>query len=302
MLTASTRRGVTLIELIVAMTVGGITLGLVASISVREQRIFGDLADGAMLSGQLRDAAAILPIDLRAAATGSGDVREARDTSIEFRGTIASAVVCDTGTHSLVLSPAVAGAQSFSAATSSIDVGDTAWVFTPADSGDGWRPFRVASAATTAPGQCATAGPRLSEADQHAPRIAIVLDTPPPLASLIGRPLRITRPLRFSLYRASDGGWYLGERDWSATNQRFNTIQPVSGPFLSAAQGGLVFRYQDSAGVALPSPVAVTRSIALIQVALKGQTRASTRALGAASATGKRPDSAFISIFVRNRR
>jgi prepilin-type N-terminal cleavage/methylation domain-containing protein len=296
------RRGVTLIELIVVMAIGGLALGLITSISLREQRIFGDLAEREMLSGQLREASAILPIDLRAAATGSNDVREARDTSIELRGTIASAVVCDTGANSLVLTPVVAGPQSFSAGASSVDAGDTAWVLTPVDSGDDWMPFRVSAATTVTAGQCSAGGPLLSDADQRAARVAIVLAAPPPLAPLVGMPLRVTRPLRLSLYRASDGGWYLGERDWSATSQRFNTIQPVSGPFLSAALGGLVFRYQDSAGVVLPTPVSVTRSIALIQVALKGQTRSATRVLGAPSTTGKRTDSALISVLVRNRR
>ena len=61
-----TRRGMTLIELIVAMTVGGVALALIAVISVRQQRLYADVADRAALTGQLRQASAVLPIELRA--------------------------------------------------------------------------------------------------------------------------------------------------------------------------------------------------------------------------------------------
>src|SRR5439155_17735466 len=90
------RRGVTLIELIVAMVVGGVALALIASISVRQQRLYADLADRAALASQLRQASTVLPIELRGASSAGGDIREARDTAIELRASIASAVVCDT--------------------------------------------------------------------------------------------------------------------------------------------------------------------------------------------------------------
>jgi prepilin-type N-terminal cleavage/methylation domain-containing protein len=296
------RRGVTLVELLVALMVGGIALGLVASISVREQRIFADLADGAALSGQLRDASAILPIDLRAAATRAGDVREARDTSVELRGTIASAIICDSVGQTLALAPSAAGVQTFSGFETSIDVGDTAWVLSPTDSTGDWLPYRISAVAAVAPGNCAATGPRLNDSGQRASRVGMTLAGASSLGTIIGLPIRVTRPLRFSVYRASDGFWYLGERDWSTANQRFNTIQPVSGPFLSPASGGLMFHYQDSTGAALATPVVDPRTIALVRVDLKGQTRNAARALGSAASTGKRVDSSTIFISIRNRR
>jgi prepilin-type N-terminal cleavage/methylation domain-containing protein len=123
-----TRRGVTLIELIVAMTVGGIALALIAVISVRQQRLYADVADRAALSGQLRQASAVLPIELRGASAVAGDIREARDTAIELRSSIATAVVCDTLAGSIALSPAIAGATAFAGYLTAIAAGDTAWV------------------------------------------------------------------------------------------------------------------------------------------------------------------------------
>src|SRR5439155_9594724 len=113
----------------------------------------------------------------------------------------------------------------------------------------------------------------------------------------LGMPVRITRRLRYSLYRASDGAWYLGQRDWNATTLRFNTIQPVSGPFLSAALGGLTFRYFDSSGVEVPSGAAQTRAIALLRITARGETQRTTRIEGqSTNARGRHGDSALVTV------
>jgi len=49
----------------------------------------------------------------------------------------------------------------------------------------------------------------------------------------VGAPVRITRPLRYEVYRASDSRWYLGVSTWSAGLSRFATVQPISGPYRS---------------------------------------------------------------------
>jgi hypothetical protein len=260
------------------------------------------LADAAALAGQLRDAAAILPIDLRAVGVAAGDIREARDSAIEMRAVIASAVVCDTMANALILSPAAGGPGSFSAFSSTILAGDTAWLYVADDTLDSWRPYQVATSANAPPGACGVLGPQLTAADRLLTRTAISLKTAPSAALLVGIPLRVTRPLRYSLYQASDGGWYLGERDWNAVTLRFNAVQPVSGPFLSAAAGGLTLHYFDSTGVALASPVADSRAIASVRIELRGQTRNLARVLATGVASGRGADSATIDLLLRNRR
>ena len=222
------RRGVTLIELLVVMVVGSIALGLVASISVRQQRAYADLADASALSGQLRDAAAILPIDLRGAASGAGDIREARDTSIELRGTIASAVVCDTTAGSLVLAPSVAGVGTFASYLTSIDVGDTAWVYTTGDmttSGD-----RRVSASSSAP----SAVPARRRYLEHRLSGACVggrIDALPLFQTLIGMPVRDTAAA-VQPYRASTAR--VCRREGWSTIAKTNIIQPVVAHFPAA--------------------------------------------------------------------
>ncbi len=297
------RLGISIIEVLVAMVVGGVVLALITMIAVRQQRLFTDLTDGVALSGQLREAATILPIDLRGVSVAARDIREARDTSVELRGTIASALVCDTLANGFVLAPTSDGASAYASYLTTLDAGDTAWLYTPTDSIDDWQPFAIASVGTPPSRQCASRGPHLSNDERALPRVSIALAAPPSsLGSAIGRPLRITRPARYSLYRASDGGWYVGEKDWNAAAARFNTIQPVSGPFLSPALGGLTFTYLDTTGASISLPVADTRTIASIRISLRGQTKNLTRVLGSAATTGKRVDTATINVLMHNRR
>ncbi len=292
------RTGFTLVEMLVALSIAGVVLALVAAITVREQRVFGDLAERAATAGQLREAAVVVPIGLRALSPASGDIRAAADTALELRVTIGSGVVCDTAPGALVLPPASMGPPyaSFLMAPSA---GDTAWLLTASDSGDRWQPRAVTDAASASPGRCAAGGPALDALSAAAARTRLSLGGSVGAAGIVaGTPVRLTRALRFSLYLASDGGWYLGERDWNAAQLRFNTIQPVAGPFLPAASG-LRFTYRDSAGGVVPTPLATTTLVRSIEVALHAQTRRRVQILGTTGAS--RADSARVVIALRNR-
>jgi len=292
-------RGVTLIELLVTMTVGGIALSLVTLLCVRQQRVVSDLAQASAVSAQLRDAGAILPIDIRALAPASGDIREARDTSLEIRATIASGIVCDTSGAAITLAPAIDDVVSFASIATPIEPGDSAWLLTPSDTTETWTPHRVHAVLSGGAQRCDARGPDLG-ASSSAQRVTLALDSGAS-SKWIGAPLRVTRPLRYSLYQSSDNAWWLGERDWSTDAARFNTIQPVAGPFLSPALRGLRFEYFDSAGGELVPPVADASMIALMRVELRGETKNAPRAL-AVNTSGKRLDSLSIWVLLRNRR
>ena len=293
------RRGVTLVELVVAMTVGGIVLALVAAISVRQQRLHADLTDRLAVTEQLREASTLLPVELRGLAIDAGDLRDARDTAVEFRSTIASAVVCDTIPGGLVLAPAASGVSTFAGFLTSVGDGDTAWLLTPADSLDRWIPLPIAATGTVAGGPCGSAGPVLDAASRSVRRVSLRLAAMSS-AVAIGSVVRITRPTRYSLYRGGDSRWYVGARDWNSAANRFNTTQPVSGPFASAAGGGLELQYYDSAGTPLARPVVNRRAVASIRIAIRGQTREAMRAFS--SARGRAGDSAVVALSLRNRR
>jgi hypothetical protein len=304
-LTPRSRAGATLIELLVAVTVGGVVLALIAGAALGGQRFFSGFGDVMAVSKQLHESASIVPIDLRGLAVAAGDVTagEARDTSVQLRETLASAVVCDTAVDGVVLAPAVQGGGAFAGSVAQLQSDDTAWVLVPLDTTETWTPHRIADVSTTAAGPCSALGPRLRAVEQTEPRSVLRLDSVSSPGALLGRPVRITRLSRYSLYRSSDGDWYLGHRDWNAALARFNTIQPVSGPFASPARGGLRLRYFDSLGAELAQPVANTRRIALIRATLRAETRQQVRIPGVAvEASGRRVDSVQVTIGLRNRR
>ena len=294
------RRGFSLVELLVAMVVAGVVLALLTLTGLRQQRLIADLFDDAALSGQLREASALLPTDLRVLGSAAGDLREARDTALEARGTIASAVVCDTARGSVVLAAGTDSADTYTSYATSIQPGDTAWLYQSANGNESWVPRAINSVAATAAGRCAPIGPLLRAEVAARARTAITLDSAVD-AAVIGRPLRVTRSLRLSLYRSSDGTWNLGERDWNPSTQRFNSIQPLAGPFLPANTAGLTFEYLDSNRAAMPTPLADPRAAAAIAFTLRGETRYAVRALGATQ-QGRRVDTARVVVLLRNRR
>jgi len=300
MLTAAQapRAGVTLAELLVAISLTGIVLALVSALAFRQQRFYAGAFARLALAGELRETAALLPVELRGIATSAGDIRggEARDTSLEFRATIASAIVCDVIGGRVVLPPPAPAGTTFAALLATPQANDTAWVLMTVDTTEVWQPRRITSG-----GSCTGGAPPVSGGSLTTPRVALGLDT---LDATIraGVPLRITRPERYSVYRASDGAWYLGQRDWNPTTMRFNTIQPVTGAFLAPALGGLRFRYADSSGADLPSGTMNTRSIALITIALTAETRRAVEALGGGGGARPRADSLVIAVHPRNRR
>lgn len=294
--------GFTLVELLVAMTVAGVVVSLVTLIGLRQQRLLSDLSNDASLAAQLHEAATILPVDIRALSPAAGDVRDARDTALEMRSTIASGVVCDTAARSLVLPPATDGADTYASYTSPIEAGDSVWLFTPGDSMDTWQPRAITSVGSASPGQCATGGPLLADSLLRRLRVSIVFDSTSTIVVAPGRPLRVTRPVRYSLYRSSDGAWSLGAREWNPAQSRFNGIQPVAGPLLPASAHGLGFAYLDSAGAAMPIPLATPRALAAVTLTLRGETKTAVRALGSAATRGKRTDSISVSVLIHNRR
>lgn len=301
-----TRSGVTLIELIVAMAVAGIVLSTIAAISLRGQRLFADLAGARAATARVREATDILPLEIRGATPASGDIREARDTALELRGTIAAGIACIAESGGLALAPPTPGPLSYAGVLTPVDSGDSAWVLTPSDSVASWVGYRVLATSTAAPPDtaCDAPGPHLDAAARSVPMVSLTLAGNPPLAGMLGMPVRVTRAMRYSLYRAADGDWYLGERDWNSALSSFNGIQPVSGPFRSpSASGGagLALTYFDSLGAALASPVADTRRIAAVEIALRAQPAPGGGAAASRSGIVTSRDSARIYVMIHNR-
>jgi prepilin-type N-terminal cleavage/methylation domain-containing protein len=166
------RRGVTLIEMLVAMVVAGLVMTLLTLAGLRQQRLLSDLLDDSAMSDRLREASALLPIALRSLGASAGDVRDARDTALEVRATIGGGIVCDTARGALVLPAATADAGTYASYSTSVQPGDTAWLLDPGDAARTWVPHAVTSVSAAPAGQCGPRGPRLSPDGAARPRTA----------------------------------------------------------------------------------------------------------------------------------
>jgi len=265
------RSGYSAAEMLVALTVGAIVITLVGAVGLRQQRFHRDVVAVAERLEQLEEAAALVPVALRSVAPADGDIPAggARDTSLEFRATIATAVVCDSSRGSLILASVHTDPPRLISILERPDVGDTVWSLTMTGAGEAWTPRAIAGVIDSTT-KCLIGGVS-PWADPSAHQSVVLRVIGQPIAGE-GTPVRITRSWRYSIYRASDGEWYLGAKEWNSGTLKFNTIQPVSGPFLSAAAQGVAFRYFDSVGVAIASGSSETTRIAVIQVAFSADT------------------------------
>lgn len=284
--------GFTLFEAVLVLALTGLVLGIVTAVGIRLQRQLRDTQSRIETGEQLSTVAAILPLDLRGLSPAAGDIRagEARDSSLELRSTLTSAVVCGGTAASPLLAPFLpSGAGSAIATTLP---GDTVWLLADSDSGERWLPTTI-RAVRTGSASCTLfagdAGGMVVDV-----RHTTTLDLRDTIPFVSGSVVRITRPVRYSLYRASDGFWYLGVRTWNSASARFNGVQPLSGPYASPGSGPDDSRieYFDGRESVVPSGNVDTRSIARIEWLV--------RTGGGADAPVPR-DSARIVVAMRNR-
>ena len=263
------RSGFTLVEVSLALVLGGLVLGLVFAVGHRLGKQLAEDAARISVTEQLEGAAEVLPIDLRGLSAAGGDIAggEARDSTLQLRQTIANALVCAGSASTWTVAPYL-GAGGRSVALG-IQDGDTAWLLTDEDAGEQWRAVRLRAARRTA-GACSLVR------DSDGARVFDVAHlweiTPSDTAvAAVGAAIRLTRPIRLSFYRANDGHWYLGMRSWNSSSLQFNGVQPVSGPFAPVSDRGSRFLYFDSTGARIPSMTSDTRGISRIEAVLHAE-------------------------------
>lgn len=240
-----TRRGVTLVELLVAMTLAAIVLGAAGTTLVRQRRESNGSSSRASAESQLRAALADVPAAVAALSPATGDLAqgEARDTALQIRSVVVQGASCDSTAGQVILSANDSGAERETAVVAAPRVGDTLWWWSPGAAA--WASRRVTMIS-------GGSGPCAREGGRNQPLLRLwfsTLDTVPRDAVL-----RVTRQVRYSIYRAGDGSWQLGIAEWSDVLHGFAAPQPVAGPFLFAPLGGsrTGFRYFDASGGELP--------------------------------------------------
>jgi type II secretory pathway pseudopilin PulG len=291
------RRGFSLVELMVILALSSIVLGGLTSVLVRQQRFYRGTADLIETRSQIRQAAGIIPSDLRGVSTIGGDILEVSDTSMIFWATIGQAVACVAvpGAYEISIPPLVlANNNTLASFTMTPSAGDTVYVYhdgdTEAASDDEWIAYGITGPPTTSTLPC---GELTGNANLLTERYSFPLIEPLGANLRVGTPLRFLRRTRYTLFQAQDDSWYLGYCSPDCDGDP----QPIAGPFLpgGGANSGVSFSYLDAAGAA----TAVPANIAQVSIVVRGQTQGVVD-MGGYNTT-QIGDSLRFSVAIRNR-
>lgn len=291
------RRGFSLIELMVILALSSIVIGGLTSVLVRQQRFYRGTADLIETRSQIRQAAGIIPSDLRGVSTIGGDILAVSDTSMVFWATIGQAVACAAvpGTYEISIPPLVlANNNTLASFTMTPSAGDTVYVYhdgpTEAASDDEWVAYGITGPPNASTLACLNLTGNL---DLNTQRYSFPLDKPLGANLSVGTPLRFLRRTRYTLFKAQDGAWYLGY----CSPDCVGTPQPIAGPFLpgGGANAGVSFSYQDAAGAATTVPA----NIAQVSIVVRGKTQGVVD-MGGYNTT-QVGDSLRFSVAIRNR-
>jgi type II secretory pathway pseudopilin PulG len=250
----------TLIELIVAVVLAAIVLGTATASSLRQQHSHASLLSTTDTDAQIRAATLVMASQLELLDPLAGDLiqGEADDSAMQVRAPVAQSLACRREVGAATLVPDVPSTIALGGVVSTPRAGDTLWWL--ADSA--WRASKLTgvNSVTVACGLALGTGRT----------VQLVLGTLDTIET--GSPIRVTRQTRYSIYRASDGTYQLGVREWNDSTHRFSAPQPVAGPLLlrrGSRRSG--FRYFDATGVELTASTGPIDVAAVARIRISAQ-------------------------------
>jgi len=291
------KSGLSLIEVIVVIALLGLAGGAVGSAVLRQQRFHRDAT--AMLDARqgVRDAMEVLATDIRG-SWSADTIRLLADSALELFASVGVSVSCGSSSGNvLTLAAESADGNTLTSFLATPDTGDFALVFRNRGlGGTYWERHRIGAFAPRAlrPG-C------LMEGAAPADAFVLTLAAVPEIPVQAGSPIRFVRRARYSLYRSSDGKWYLGYRRCNAVGApSCGSIQPLSGPYRAyspdPSRTGFLFEYFDARGERVAGS-AEALSVTRVDITARAE---ELRAGSGAPATNL-PVSATASIAIRNR-
>ncbi len=239
------RRGSTLAELIVALTISTVVAGLAAAAMLAAERRLRS-GNGASDASRLeQEVELLLRSEIRAALGDSLVLRG--DTAIELLAHVGSALVCSASGRVISLPPSsVSSGVSLSRWRYSPAAGDLLYLYDTASMG--WQRHVIDSAATRVDAAAcapATGFQTVTDSVLRRPVMRLVLASAPAHLPMIGTPVRVVRRGRWGLVRGTDRSWELAYRSCDSPGH-CGPSQPVAGPLAPPADSGLRF--------ALPGP------------------------------------------------
>ncbi|MFL5485009.1 MAG: hypothetical protein ACJ793_05185 [Gemmatimonadaceae bacterium] len=288
-------------EIVVVMAIAGLFGGTIAVTLNRQQRFYRGAAELHYVRESVRDAMEVLSIDIRGMSVAD-TVGIRADSAVEFFANIGGAVVCQIAGNEIGLPAAQSSANSLSSFWIEPDTGDLAMFY---DSGpEQWKPHRIAAFASRAlTSSCPPVSgmSQQSATDTVARAFVVTLSAPLESGMKVGSPVRFLRRVRYSLYRAGDGDWYLGYRRCSAIGpSSCAAVQPISGPYRAYSPDprstGLLFEYFDASGDRLPAPASAP-ALARVDITARSE---SADHLPFGFKSSRISDSAKVSVAIRN--
>jgi prepilin-type N-terminal cleavage/methylation domain-containing protein len=230
------RRGFTLVEIMIAMTLMLIVSGAAFKLLVTTQRLSRSQAERASLQSNVRMGSLVVLNDLRELSTFVGgaadrnDILDAQVSDITYRAMRGMGFICQASTATQIR----VARSSFSGFRDPVAGRDGLYVFIDGDpdteADDTWLPVAITGVAT------GTACPGA---------LGDITLTTPNTAGLVGlsvgTPIRVYEVMELKLHQA-DGKSWLGARSISAGE----AIQPVLGPLVDG--NGFQMEYLDAAG------------------------------------------------------
>jgi prepilin-type N-terminal cleavage/methylation domain-containing protein len=281
-----TRRGYTIVEMLVALALLGVVSGGIYQVLVTNQRTYLAQTQRIDLQQNIRAAVTILPAEIREMDATDGDIHEMTATSLKMRAMRQLAVMCEApplggglgGIGMTIRQDPFMALRDFNVET------DSLLIFYEGDEGtrgdDSWVPARLTGISNQncpdgSPGRRITMNPSFIAGQMN--QVGAIQ---------AGAPVRGFEVVTYGLYQAADGRWYLGQT-------RGATTQPLIGPLTGS--NGVTFTYYDSTGAV----TAVPTQVASIGIQLRGQT--ASRIRDAASAgVAYRTDSVVTRVALRN--
>lgn len=245
-----TKRGFTLVELLIALVLMSIVTAAIYQVLVTNQRTYRAQIQRVELNDNLRAAVAILPSELRELNTADplgSDIIVMSDSAIKYKAMRGIYIMCaapDLLNLVIYLSPVqVWGLRPINANRDSVLIFDD---FSPSSSQDDrWIHANVAGSTTGT--NCPGATPSID---------VVISGASATLDSVVaGNPVRSFEVVEMLRYPDGSGNHWIGMRQYGKDDVP-GTVQPMVGPL---ATGGLKFTFFDANGNATDNVTAVAR-------------------------------------------
>jgi prepilin-type N-terminal cleavage/methylation domain-containing protein len=300
---STTCRGFSLLELLGALAIGGLAAGAIVATLTRQQQFYRGATEIRSTREEVRDAIEVLSSDVRGMSAADTPFRA--DSALELFAAIGTSIACQVVGNEVGLPPSHPLGNTLTSFLTVPDTGDIAMFYVDsADAGTRWRQYRIgAIESRSVSSVCAPTSGFSDDAELGAAHrgFALTLISSIPSGVRVGTPVRFFRRARYSLYRASDGNWYLGYRRCNAFGvSACGTIQPISGPYRGYSSDpratGLLFEYFDNGGGRLDASASAT-TLARIDITVRSQ---SQQRNSFSQGRQRISDSATVSVALRN--